>query len=149
MVPSNMSFEEMQGLVHSFESALSKAVVCTQIVYRGMSAGHWRPERIRFLRELVDGSEFITFASHDSATVSEVIGRSFCRTANEDEERDLSVLLRISPRTARFLAPFSHRACDEFEVVLLKGARYHRTAVRRLDAGRPGQEFWGVDIREL
>lgn len=148
-IPQAFAKSQVAILVEDFTKALQKAVVCTQTTYRGLSASNWRPESIRFLRGLVAGPECITFASHDSATICEAIGHSFCCTANEDDEKNLSVLLRISPRNARFLAPFKHHTCDEFEVVLLKGARYNRTAVRRLDAERTGQEFWGVDIREL
>jgi hypothetical protein len=148
-IPQGFTELQVSSLVEDFTKAIQKAVVCTQTVYRGLSAGNWRPGSIRFLRELVSGAECFTFVSHDSATFCEAMGYSFCRTTNEDEERDLSVLLRISPRTARYLAPFKHSTCNEFEVVLLKGARYHRTVACRIDAERPGQEFWAVDIREL
>jgi hypothetical protein len=147
-IPEYLSFQQVESLERHFSSALSKAIVCAEMVFRGLSAGNWRPEHIEFLRGLTHGPEEITLTSHDSATVSEDMGRCWCRTGPDDEERHLSVLLIVQPRTARYLAPFTHRAGNEEEVVLLKGTRYLRTSSRRLPDPRPGQEYWEVDLVE-
>jgi hypothetical protein len=148
VIPEYLSFQQVEALERHFSSALSKAVICTELVFRGLSAGSWRPEHIEFLRSLTHGPEEITLTSHDSATLSEEIGRDWCRIGPDDEERHLSVFLRIQPRTARYLAPFRHQPKDEGEVVLLKGTRYQRTSSRRLPDPKPGLEYWEVDLVE-
>jgi hypothetical protein len=70
-------------------------IVCTEMVFRGLSTGNWRPERVEFLRGLIHSPEEITLTSHDSATLSEEIGRDWCRIGPDDEERHLSVFLRV------------------------------------------------------
>jgi hypothetical protein len=147
-IPEHLSFQQVEALERYFSNALSKAVVCTEMVFRGLSIGNWRPERIEFLRGLIHGPEEITFPSHDSATLSEEIGRDWCRIGRDDEERHLSVFLRVQPRTARYLVPFKHLAKDEEEVVLLKGARYRRISRRRLPDPKLGLEYWEVDLIE-
>jgi hypothetical protein len=118
--------QQVEALERNFSSALSKAIVCTEMVFRGLSTGNWRRNRVEFLRRLIHGPEEITLTSHDSATLSEEVGRDWCQINPDDEERHLSVFLKVQPRTARYLAPFIHQAGDEEEIVLLKGTRYRR-----------------------
>jgi hypothetical protein len=150
-VPKGHSSQHMEPLERQFSSALAKAVVCTETVFRGLSAGGaWevRPGSMVFLSRLIHSPQGISFPSHDSASLLEEIGRGHCYIDPEDEERRLAVLLRVQPRTARYLAPFTHKAKDEEEVVLLKGARYRRTSSRRLPDPKPGLEYWEVDLVE-
>ena len=111
--------KDIAFLEKSFTSALSKAVKCTEIIFRGLWANNIRPERIEHLRSWFEGCGEITIHSHDSASISEKIGRSWTKGPDE-KYPDLSVLLRIKPKTARYLEPFRHKTCDEFEVVTLK-----------------------------
>jgi hypothetical protein len=150
-VPEGYSYQQVKALERHFSSALAKAVVCTETVFRGLSAGgHWevRPGSMDFLSRLIHGPQEISFPTHDSASLSEEIGRGHCYIDPEDQPRRLSVLLRVRPQTARYLAPFRHQAKDEEEVVLLKGARYRRTGSRRLLDPKSDLEYWQVDLVE-
>lgn len=150
-VPEGYSYQKAKALECHFSRALAKAVFCTETVFRGLSAGgDWevRPGSMDFLSRLIHGPEEISFSTHDSASLSEGIGRGHCYIDPEDQPRRLSVLLRVQPRTARYLAPFRHKAKDEEEVVLLKGARYRRTGSRRLPDPKPDLAYWQVDLVE-
>lgn len=147
-VPPQMTREEMAVIEDDFRRAMAKALLCRQLVFRGLSAGRWRPEAMEYLFSMIQGRETFSIATYDSATASESIGRAFCRLEPDDEERHLAVLMRIRPMTARWLRPFVHRALDETEVVLLKGTHYRRQAVRRLPDPKEGLELWEVDLVE-
>ena len=147
-IPEHLLPQQVEVLGRHFSAALAKAVVCTETVFRGLSAGNWRPKHIDFLHWLIHDPQEITFPSYDSTTLSEEIGRAYCRTGPDDEERHLSVFLRVQPLTARYLAPFKYKAKDEEEVVLLKGARYKRTNSQRLTDPKLGLEYWEVDLVE-
>lgn len=144
-VPSAYSVAHVDSVLQAFNRALEKAVICNEHAFRGLSASRCLPGDFEYVHSFVSGSGSIPLTSHDSATVSEELGRSFCRL---DEEKDLGVLLRIQPRTARYLRPFSHKSKDEEEVVLLKGSRYRRTAVARQADPKPGFELWEVELIE-
>ena len=147
-VPPQISRQEMAAVQEDFGRAMAKAVLCTQVVFRGLSAGRWRPEAAEYLSSVIHGRETFSIATYDSATASESIGRAFCRLEPDDEERHLAVLMLIRPMTARWLRPFVHRALDEGEVILMKGTHYRREAVRRLPNPKDGLEFWEVDLVE-
>lgn len=129
--------------------ALTKAVVCMGTVFRGLSAGNWRPERMDYLRQLLDGPSVWVLPCHDSASELEKIGRGFTYTDSGDEKRHLAILCKIEVKTARYLAPFKHKDRDEGEVVLLKGTRYQRVRKRRLDDPASGLEYWELEWEEI
>ncbi len=143
--PEGMSKPEIGSLEKRFSSALSKAVPCAGIVFRGLWANKLRPERIKHIRSWIEGCKEITIHSHDSATISEKIGRSWAE-GPDCENPDLSALLRIKSRTARYLKPFQHTHCNEFEVVMLKGSSYRRTRATKV---KSANEFWEVDLEEI
>jgi hypothetical protein len=116
--------EATRSLELAFSRALEKAVVCTEDVFRGLSAGDWRAEDIAYLRGVIGGPDPQTLQCHDSASYSSSIGRDYTRTGPDDEERHLAVFLTIRPRSARYLRPFKHDTKDEHEVVLLRGSQY-------------------------
>ena len=151
-VPHGRTFQQIEAFERHFSSALAKAVVCKETVFRGLSAGGCFFDAgtgsMNFLRCLIDGPEEIIFPSHASASLSEEIGRGHCHIDPEDQPRRLSVLLRIQPRTARYLAPYTHKPKDEEEVVILKGTPYRRTNRRRLPDPKPGLEYWEVELVE-
>jgi hypothetical protein len=148
-LPSTLTPEAMVAIQDDFRSALAKAPLCRQVVFRGLSAGRWRPDAMEHLFSIVRGPDAFSLATYCSATASETIGRSFCRTEPEDEERNLAVLIRVQPVTARWLRPFVHSAVDEEEVVLLRGTQYRRVAVRRLPEPKESLEYWEVDLEEV
>src|SRR3989304_5774627 len=143
-VPSQMMPQSMTAVVNDFGKAMEKAVPCRQLVFRGLSAGRWRPPDIEYLLSVLQGPENLSIPIYASASAAEAIGRSFCRVGADDEERHLAVLMRIRPLTARWLRPFEHRSMDEHEVVLLKGTSYRREAARRMPDPKEGLEFWEV-----
>ncbi len=126
-------------------TALTKAVICQKIVYRGLSAGNWRPDKIKYLKELIEGPATFKLPCHGSASMEESIGRGFTFTEPNDEERNLAVLLKVQPKTARYLAPFQHKYKDEKEVVLLRGSTFRRISKKK----KPDLEFWELDIEEI
>lgn len=130
-------------------SALEKAVICQKTVYRGLSAGNWRPESIAYIRALIEGPVIIELSSHDSASVIEKVAREFTHTNINDEERNLSVLLKIKPKTARYLAPFQHKAMNEEEVVLLRGTKYKRIKALKQPDPKPDLEYWELEFEEI
>jgi hypothetical protein len=133
----------------NLKSALNKAVVCKKTVYRGLSAGSWRPEEIAYMRNLVEGPNIYELPCHDSASVMESIGRAFTYIEPDDEERNMAVLLIAHPKTARYLAPFQHNAKNEGEVVLLQGTKFKRvTAVKKPDP-KPNLEYWELQVEEI
>jgi hypothetical protein len=144
-LPSGVSQAEMDSMEEAFSGALAKAVVCRELVFRGLSASRLLPPELAYVQSFIHGPSEIIISTHDSATLSEDMGRSYCRL---DEPKDLAVLLRIRTLTARYLRPLAHKAKDEKEVVLLKGTHYRRDAATRLSDPRPGLEFWEVNLIE-
>lgn len=130
-------------------TALGKAVICQKPVYRGLSAVKWRPDAMEYLKNRINGDEVHELLCHDSASLIEDIGRAFTRTGPDDEEHNLSVFLKIRPKTARYLAPFKHKAKDEGEVVLLCGSRYQRISAVRKPDPKPNLEFWELEFEEI
>jgi hypothetical protein len=148
-IPCGSTAVEMAAFEHAFSSALRKAVVCREPVFRGLSAGRWRPERIDYLFSLVSGTSEIVLRSHDSASRNEARARDWCFLNPADkEERHLAVFLRITPLSARYLAPFLHQAGDEEEVILLKGTIYERISARQIPSGRDGLDYWEIELVE-
>ncbi|MBW7988775.1 MAG: hypothetical protein FVQ84_01965 [Planctomycetes bacterium] len=143
--PNGMSKAEIGSLETRFSSALSKAVLCAEIVFRGLWATNLRTERIKHIRSWIEGCKETTIHSHDSATISEEIGRSWAE-GPDCENPNLSVLLRIKSRTARYIEPFQHAHCNEFEVVMLKGSSYRRTRATKV---KSANEFWEIDLEEI
>lgn len=75
--------QEIVGLESHLSNALAKALVCRKTVFRGLSAGNCRPERMAYLNKLLHDQEVIQLPCHDSATVSEEIGRAFTFTGTD------------------------------------------------------------------
>jgi hypothetical protein len=150
-VPPGATFQQMEARERYFSQALAKAVICTKTVFRGLSAGgvtELTSDSMNFLRRLICGPEETIFPSHASASLSEEMAREFCNLDPKDEKRSLAVLLRIQPRTARYLAPFTHTTMDEKDVVLLKDTRYRRTSRRPMPDPKPELEYWEVELVE-
>ena len=133
----------------NLNTALAKAVICQKTVYRGLSAGNWRPDAIKYIRTILVGPETFKLPCHDSASVIESIGRAFTFTESDDEERHLAVLLKVQPKTARYLAPFQHEAKHEDEVVLLHETEYRRASAKRMSNPKPNLELWELELEEV
>lgn len=134
---------------HNFKTALQKAVICNETVYRGVSAGNWRADHIQYIRAFIESPTCVTIKSHESASVFKNIGKAFTFTDPCDEERNLAALLIIKPITARYLAPFKHEAKDEGEIVLLSGTKFNRISAKRLPDPKENLEFWELEFEEV
>ena len=137
---------EVVTLERDLTSALDLAVACERVVWRGAAASPYADGAQAFLCGLVS-SDTISFPCHYSATVSEDMAREFL--CLDDDEKCISVLLRIEARTARYLRPFRHHALDEDEVVLLEGVRYRCTERKRNRDPNEGHEYWELSLEEL
>jgi hypothetical protein len=136
-------------LESNLRAALSKAVVCRRIIYRGLSDRFLSPDRQQYMRRLLLGPEIFTLDCHASASVLREIGEGFTFTEPDDDERTLSVLLQTSSKTGRYLKPFRHGAKDEGEVVLLRGSRYRRIFAERKADPKPNLEYWVMQVEEI
>ena len=136
-------------LESNLRAALSKAVVCHRMIYRGLSDRFLCPDRQQYMRRLLLGPETFTLDCHASASVLREIGEGFTFTEPDDDERTLSVLLQISSKTGRYLKPFRHGAKDEGEVVLLRGSRYRRISAERKVNPKPNLEYWVMQVEEI
>jgi len=141
--------ETIVQLARNFDTALDKAVICQETVYRGLSGGEWRPRKIAYMRTIIEGPEVFTLPCHDSASVMENIGREFTRTEPDDDKQILAVLLKVRPKTARYLAPLEHKAKHEGEVVLLRGSKFIRTSAERKADPKPNLEFWELEVEQV
>lgn len=136
-------------LESNLRKALSKAVVCHRIIYRGLSDKLLCPDRQRYMRRLLLGPETFTLDCHASASVLREIGEGFTYIEPDDGERTLSVLLQISSKTGRYLKPFRHDSKDEGEVVMLCGSRYRRISAERKANPKPNLEYWVMQVEEI
>ena len=136
-------------LEHNLCAALSKAVVCRRIVYRGLSDRFLSPDRQQYMRRLLFAPVTFTLDCYASASVLREISEGFTFTEPDDDERTLSVLLQISSQTGRYLKPFRHEAKDEGEVVLLRGSRYRRISSERKANPKPNLEYWVMQVEEI
>jgi hypothetical protein len=136
-------------LERNFSRALEKAVVCRETVYRGLSAGTWCPERIAYLRELIHGPDEYTIPTHDSASTLRRVASERTYSRKEDEERNLSILLKVPPCTARYLRPLTHKHGDEAEVVLIAGTKYVKRRVVQLPNPKPELELFEICCDEV
>ncbi|MEO1143996.1 MAG: hypothetical protein AAFY26_00125 [Cyanobacteria bacterium J06638_22] len=134
---------------NNFSAALSKAVSCQCTVYRGISDRFLCPNRQKYIRQLLHGSEIFLLDSHASASIFREIGESFTYTAPDDDERTLSVLLEVSSITGKYLKPFQHAARDEGEVVLLRGSKYRRISAERQMDPKDNLEYWIMQVEEI
>jgi hypothetical protein len=140
--------QEVKTWVQDFtEALLNSDFICRQMVFRGLAANEDQHDRIEYLNSLLTMPNELMFPSHDSASWCEKIGRSFL-TGPPDERPSLAVLLRIKPLTARFLRPFRHKAKNEYDVVLLQGARYRKSTPRKLYDAQNGGGHWEIDLEE-
>lgn len=64
-------------LENNFSTALSKEVSCKCTVYRGISDRFRCPDRQKYIRQLLHGSETFVWESHASASIFREIGESF------------------------------------------------------------------------
>jgi hypothetical protein len=141
-----IQFEEIAG---NLDSALAKAPVYTGMVYRGMAASPLCQRHVRELREFVAARTEWLVPRHLSASLSEEIGRGHCHIDQNDEPKEISVLLVCRATTARLLSGFVHKAKDEQEVVLMAGSRFKHLVSRQLESPRLDQEMWQIDLEQV
>jgi hypothetical protein len=140
-----------RALVMALESAVAKAIPFEGTAYRGLSGRASCTNSMDYLRDLVEGSGVVPFDAPASATVDKALGRSFMFEEEPDNEQPiLSVLLVLHCLNGRWLAPFEHKAGDEFEIVIPRGSRFERKSVShlRLDE-KPDLEAWEIELVEI